>query len=337
MKPAKFAITAATIVISLVPPPLARLAVAGITATAAALLFWAAQEPAAIIGSVTQLQSSAQTGQTLLAITPWWPGAASEVALATTGTGAAIGDLAIALGEVQSVADGSRVGLVSILNADTLATLPLGNWRGEAAPEFTRAIAEARPAMVIVAAVLLVGLAQLTLRLGAAALFACVSAVTAFLLLNVNAHTPQIPVPQALHALLIVSTATAGGVLAFKATIGDIWRVGERVAAPLLALALVSALQETLPAALIWGLPIMAFLFPAVAPVALATALLAVHFEWSAATVPFAFALLLIARHAAPWVRAAVPTLKRPFGFSPKTRHTGEFPLETLLPEERTT
>ena len=231
MKPAKFAITAATIVISLVPPRLARFVVAGITATTAALLIWAAQDPAAIIGSVTQLQSSAQSGQTLFAITPWWPDAAPEVALAATGPAAHIGDLAIALGETQSVVDTGRAGITTILNADTMATLPLGNWQREAIPNFAR-LAEASPAKVIIAAILLVALAQLSLRLGAAALFAGVSAVTAFLLLNLNAHDPQIPIPLALHTLIILSAAIAGGVLAFQATIGDIWRISERVAAP---------------------------------------------------------------------------------------------------------
>lgn len=341
MKPAKFAYAAASLALAFVRPPVARLLVVTVAAVIGFVAFWADREPAALFGTVSQVQVAEASGQTFFAVDPWWPGAAQEVASiapeAVQTTIPQVGDLIMAFGFARPVTDPERVRARQVLEVTDLGVLPITFFEREVADRpLQDRVAGSSPWLVIAVTTALALYANLALRLGASAVFAGLSTLAVFLVLRFSQQDGLLPVPGVMHEPILIAAAAAGAALAFKAMIGESWKIGQRGVAIILSLALTPFLQDTLvlPDVLALGWPVLSFLFPVLPVLALSAAMITIALSVDPQEGWAVLGLLAAIRLAARWEARPATAAILSTG-KPDVDPTGRFDIENLIVNKR--
>jgi len=339
MKPTKFAFAAGSLIFALVTPAIARLAVATITVVLGLLLYWAQAEPTAVIGTVEQSRTSA-AGGALMAISPAWPTASTEVVSLDPSLVSEVppqpGDHVIVFGQVQAVNPNEHLRLSEILRGEQIGILPVGSYlQDTTTSDLKGRVATSNRWFVTALAIGMALFARICMRLSASAIFAGVTVLVSFLLLHLGARDGLLPVPDALFEPVMLGTAVAGAVLAFKASIGDRWRIGERFAAVVLTQLLAPALFDVgpVPEHLSLPLTVLAVLFPVLVPVSIASAMLTIALDLEPHLGWMTLGGLLVLRHLASLASGKGRSAAGSSSFHPEVNEHGEFKLDNLVPD----
>lgn len=353
MRPSKFAYAAGSLVFALVTPPVARLAVAAIALTLGLLAYWGHSDPNLVMGTVAQTKTEV-SGGTLLGITPLWPWASAEVAIVPSvlvpSEPPYPGDWVIGFGEaiaLEAPQDRSQHGNISTeeLGTSLIQYLALSSFGlfsvGQDVAEFADVslsdrIEGSNSWLVTILALGLTLFARRAMRLTACGVIGYIATVTSFVLLHLNAHDGLLSLPDALSEPLILAGGVAGFVLAFKATIGDSWRIGERLGAILVALVLTPLLLDMVdaPDAVAPAVLFAALLFPVLMPVTLASVMLTLGLDLQPQIGLLALGGLLVARQVAAFgKRKRKPAASA--AFQPDLDETGAFDLNDLVTDRK--
>ncbi len=298
MRAIKFSYAATSLVLAFLPPYLARLLVGAIVTITAAITVWSVQEEKVVLGRVDRAVYSENVGGTFVEVSRLFadPEAVLLLDFIDPHIEPRTWDILFAFGNSRTVGtDSTRAR--TLFEAEHFGVLPVSS--------FIERIRDPAVALELMhtsnwgfalIAGLIVVFSRLALRAGFGAIFGCVTAFATFLLVHLNANAALLPIPGKFFEPLILAAGFAGLTIGFKATIGDTARLGERLTALLLAIALVPyiASVEIIPVTLAWTLPILALLSPVILPVTAAALILKFGIPLDIQSTWLAFAVLLV-------------------------------------------
>lgn len=275
--PSKFVFALASLTFAFIPARAARLLVLSAAVLGAAGFYWIHVAPDMVVGIVDAVRPPNRLDAWLMAVTPPFSdqiGVAIPPGLAD-GPPAAPRDFVIAFGEPLQARGAAPSGL---LRVDRIGVLPLSDVLAFIeAPGNLDWISNPNRWGVIVLAALIALFARALLRVGAGAALAAGFTVLSFIALHLNAREGFLPMPEPFFPGLILAGGIIGAVVGYKASLEDRTRLGERLAAVLLAvpLQMIAATSGYVPGSVSYATYAVALLTPTVVPVAYAALLLA--------------------------------------------------------------